>query len=72
MNLYINQLQNKRDFRDAVYSGDIFLNTNLQAPAQLCAFAKQSITAAFDGETNHQALHTMMPVEEIRESGYPV
>jgi len=65
VNLYINQLQKKRDFRDAVYSGDIFLNTDLQAPAQLCAFARQSITAAFDGETNHQALHSMMPVEEF-------
>lgn len=65
MNLYINQLQKKPDFRNAVYSGDIFLNTDLLAPAQLCAFAKESITAAFDGETNHQALHTLMPVEQF-------
>lgn len=65
MNLYINQLQKKPDFRNAVYSGDIFLNTDLLVPAQLCAFAKESITAAFDGETDHQALHTLMPVEEF-------
>ena len=65
MNLFINQLQNKKDFRKAVYSGDIFLNTNLQAPVDLCNFARHSITAAFEGETNHQALHTMMPVEEF-------
>jgi len=65
VNLFINQLQNKKDFRKAVYSGDIFLNTNLQAPVDLCNFARYSITAAFEGETNHQALHTMMPVEEF-------
>jgi len=65
VNLYINQLQKKNDFRSAVYSGDIFLNTDLTAPKDLCAFARDSITAAFDGETDHQALHTMMPVEEF-------
>jgi hypothetical protein len=63
--LYINQLQNKPDFRSAIYSGDIFLNTNLLAPMELCMFARESITAAFDGETHHQALHTLMPVEEF-------
>lgn len=67
MNLYINQLQKKDDFRRAIYSGDIFLNTDLNAPKDLCAFAKESITAAFGGETNHQALHTMMPVTEFVE-----
>lgn len=65
MDLYINQLQNKKDFRNSVYSGDIFLNTDLQAPAALCDFARHCITRAFDGETHHQALHTMMPVEEF-------
>jgi hypothetical protein len=65
VNLYINQLQNKKDFRNAVYSGDIFLNTNLQTSTALCEFARHSITAAFDGETDHQALHSMMPVEEF-------
>lgn len=65
MNLYINQLKKKADFRDRVYAGDIFLDTALQAPAELCAFARQSITAAFDGETDHQALHTKMPVTEF-------
>ncbi|MDB5982941.1 MAG: hypothetical protein JWQ69_3956 [Pseudomonas sp.] len=67
MNLYINQLQKKNDFRSAVYSGDVFLNTDLNASKALCAFAKESITTAFDGETNHQALHTMMPVQEFVE-----
>ncbi|MCD5996847.1 hypothetical protein KDX38_03725 [Pseudomonas sp. CDFA 602] len=65
MNLYINQLQKKSSFRSSIYAGDIFLNTDLQAPAKLCAFAKESITAAFDGETDHPALHTLMPVEEF-------
>lgn len=65
MNVYVNQLQKKPDFRSKIYAGDIFLNTDLQAPAQLCAFGKESISAAFDGETDHQALHTMMPVEEF-------
>ncbi|MEE3505307.1 hypothetical protein QN399_03335 [Pseudomonas sp. 10C3] len=65
MNLYINQLQKKNDFRNAIYAGDIFLNTDLNAPKDLCAFARESITAAFDGETRHQALHTMMPVQEF-------
>ena len=69
MNLYINQLQKKPDFRSAVYSGDVFLNTDLNASKALCAFAKESITAAFDGETNHQALHTLMPVQQFVEIG---
>jgi len=65
VNLYINQLQNKADFKEAIYAGDIFLNTQLRTASELCAFAQESITAAFDGETNHQALHTLMPVEEF-------
>lgn len=65
MNLYINQLQKKADFKSAIYAGDIFLNTQLNAAKELCAFARQSITAAFDGETDHQSLHTLMPVEEF-------
>jgi hypothetical protein len=65
VNLYINQLQQKADFKEAIYAGDIFLNTQLRAAKELCAFAQESITAAFDGETNHQALHTLMPVEEF-------
>lgn len=65
MNLYINQLQKKADFKEAIYAGDIFLNTELASAKELCAFAQESITAAFDGETNHQALHRMMPVEEF-------
>lgn len=67
MNLYLNQLQSKADFKSSIYAGDIYLNTNLQATHDLCRFAKQSITAAFDGETDHQALHTMMPVTEFVE-----
>lgn len=65
VNFYINQLQHKKDFKESVYSGDIFLNTDLKAPKDLCEFAKQSITLAFDGETDHQRLHTMMPVTEF-------
>jgi hypothetical protein len=65
VNLYINQLNKKADFKERVYAGDIFLDTALQAPAELCAFARQSITAAFDGETDHKALHTKMPVTEF-------
>lgn len=63
MNLYINQLQKKADFKESIYAGDIFLNTQLASAKELCAFAQESITSAFDGETNHQALHRMMPVE---------
>jgi hypothetical protein len=50
VNLYINQPQKKNDFRNAIYSGDIFLNTDLNAPKDLRAFARESITATFDGE----------------------
>ena len=67
MNLYLNQLQNKHDFKSSIYAGDIYLNTDLQATHALCRFAKESITRAFDGETDHQALHTMMPVTEFVE-----
>ncbi|WP_267269585.1 hypothetical protein [Pseudomonas protegens] len=65
MNLYLNQLRKTADFKEAIYSGDIFLDTDLATAKELCGYAKESITAAFDGETNHQALHTMMPVEEF-------
>lgn len=65
MNLYLNQLRKTADFKEAIYSGDIFLDTDLATAKELCGYAKESITAAFDGETNHPALHTMMPVEEF-------
>ncbi|WOE81208.1 hypothetical protein RZO07_08265 [Pseudomonas protegens] len=65
MNLYLNQLRKTANFKEAIYSGDIFLDTDLATAKELCGYAKESITAAFDGETNHQALHTMMPVEEF-------
>ncbi|WP_166363992.1 hypothetical protein [Pseudomonas akapageensis] len=67
MNLYINQVQNKENFRSAIYAGDIFLNTDLSAAKDLCALAKESITAAFEGETEHQTLHRKMPVETFVE-----
>lgn len=67
MNLYINRIQAKADFRQALYAGDIFLNTDLQSAKGLCAFARESITRAFDGETEHQSLHTKMPVTEFVE-----
>lgn len=65
MNLYLNQLRKTADFKEAIYSGDIFLDTDLATAKELCGYAKESITAAFDGEINHPALHTMMPVEEF-------
>ncbi|MFC3944827.1 hypothetical protein CCU68_08055 [Pseudomonas gingeri NCPPB 3146 = LMG 5327] len=65
MNLYINQLQKKADFKEAIYSGSVFLDTQLAATRELCGFAKESITAAFDGETDHQSLHKMMAVAEF-------
>src|SRR5476651_2089548 len=40
VNLYINQLQKKADFKEAIYAGDIFLNTELRAAKALCAFAQ--------------------------------
>ncbi|MBD8494773.1 hypothetical protein IFR09_15110 [Pseudomonas syringae] len=63
MNLLINQVRKKPDFRHAIYAGDIFLDTDLKMAEALCAFARDSITLAFDGETDHQALHTKMSVE---------
>jgi len=65
VNFYVNQLQKKNDFRSAIYSGDIFLNTDLKAAKNMCAFAKDCITKAFNGETNHQSLHKMMPVKDF-------
>jgi hypothetical protein len=65
VNLYVNQLKGKIGFREAIYSGDIFLDTDIGTAKDLCLFARESITAAFDGETSHQQLHTMMPVEDF-------
>jgi hypothetical protein len=65
VNLYLNQIQKKSDFRSAIYAGDIFLSTDLKAPKEICTFAKECITNAFGGETNHQILHTLMPVKEF-------
>jgi hypothetical protein len=67
MNIYVNQIQKKPDFRSALYAGDIFLNTDLQAAKDMCAFARECISAAFGGETNHQSLHTTMPVADFVE-----
>ncbi|PWB33524.1 hypothetical protein DCO48_09490 [Pseudomonas sp. SDI] len=67
MNFYVNQVQHKPAFREAVYKGDIFLETSQRTAHELCALARHSITAAFDGETDHQSLHKMMPVETFVE-----
>ena len=65
MNLYINQTKNRPALRDDIYQGDIFLDTSLRSAYDLCALARTSITQAFDGETDHQSLHKMMPVESF-------
>lgn len=65
MNFRVNQIRKQIDFRGAIYAGDIFLNTDLRSAKELCSLARDSITMAFDSETNHQLLHTMMPVEEF-------
>lgn len=67
MNFYVNQVKSKPDYRGSLFKGDIFLETGLANAHELCALARQSITAAFDGETDHQALHKMMPVETFVE-----
>ena len=67
MNFYVNQVKNKPDYRGSLFRGDIFLETGLGNARELCALARQSITAAFDGETDHQSLHKMMPVETFVE-----
>lgn len=67
MNLYVNQTKSRPALRDDIYQGDIFLDTSLRSAYDLCALARASITQAFDGETDHQSLHKMMPVESFVE-----
>lgn len=67
MNLYINQTKNRPTLRKNIYQGDIFLDTSLRSAHELCTLARDCITQAFDGETDHQSLHTMMPVETFVE-----
>ncbi len=45
--------------------GDIFLNTDLLASKNLCNYAKDCITQAFDGEVEHEALHKKMHVVDF-------
>lgn len=67
MNLYINQTKHRPALREHIYKGDIFLDTTLHSAHALCALARECITRAFDGETDHQSLHKMMPVETFVE-----
>lgn len=67
MNLFVNQISQKIDFKKSIYGGDVFLETRLSAAQDLCMYAQESITQAFDNEPNHKKLHTMMPVEVFVE-----
>lgn len=65
MDLYVNQSRNNSSLREAIYSGSIFLETQLQSAQQLCDFAKHCMTEVFDGEEDHRSVHTLMPVKEF-------
>jgi hypothetical protein len=65
VNLYINQIKNKTNFRNKIYAGDVFLETSLSAAHELCAFARASISETFDGINDPQSIHQQVPVKEF-------
>lgn len=65
MDLYVNQSRNSANLRESIYSGAIYLETQLQSAQQLCEFAKHSISEVFGSETDHRSIHKLMPVEDF-------
>lgn len=63
MNFYVNQIAKNNNFKSNIYSGDIYMDTDLKSSRDLCSYARECVTNAFEGEENHQKLHSMMSVE---------
>jgi len=65
MDLYVNRSKTVSNLKDSVYSGQIFLETQLQSATRLCEFARHCMTEVFGGETDHRSIHKAMPVKEF-------
>jgi hypothetical protein len=65
MDLHINQAQSHGNLRDAIYTGAIFLETQLKTAQQLCELAKDSIAQVLGQGTDPRLVHTLMPVKEF-------
>lgn len=65
MDLYVNQSRTTSNLKESIYSGAIFLETQLQSAKQLCEFAQQSIAHVLGAETDPRLIHTLMPVKEF-------
>ncbi len=65
MDLYVNQSKNHPNLKETLYTGAIFLETQLQSARQLREFALQSIAHVLGRETDARSLHKLMPVAEF-------
>ncbi|CAG9244847.1 MULTISPECIES: 2OG-Fe(II) oxygenase family protein [Paraburkholderia] len=65
MDLHINQARSHGSLKDAIYTGAIFLETQLKTAQQLRELAKDSITRELGQDTDSRLLHTLMPVKEF-------
>jgi hypothetical protein len=67
MDLHVNQARNHVSLKDAIYSGAIFLETQLKTAQQLRDFAKHSIAQVLGADADPLALHAQVPVKEFVE-----
>ncbi|WP_233851783.1 hypothetical protein [Paraburkholderia sp. HD33-4] len=65
MDLHINQARSHCSLKDAIYKGDIFLETQLKTAQQLSELAKHSIAQVLGQDTDPHLIHTLMPVKEF-------
>jgi hypothetical protein len=65
MDLYINQSRTTQSLKESIYSGAIFLETQVNAARQLSDFAKVCIAEVFGAEQDHRYVHRSLPVKEF-------
>lgn len=65
MDLYVNQSRITANLKEPIYTGAIFLETQLQSAQQLCEFARHSIGHVFGVDVDHRYVHKQMPVKEF-------
>ncbi|WP_297354548.1 hypothetical protein [Paraburkholderia sp.] len=65
MDLHVNKARNHVGIREAIYSGAIFLETQLKTGQQLRDFAKHTIAQVLGPDVDPLVLHTQLSVKEF-------
>src|ERR1700755_2569234 len=67
MDLHINQARSRPRLKDAIYSGSIFVETQLKTAQRLRDFATASIATVIGADADPLTMHTRVPVKEFVE-----